>query len=172
MPWGIDVPDDPDSVMYVWFEALLNYITAARRLELAELTELEGCVLTPKPLQLVNVIGKDILKFHGVLFPELLDRAHTRICQSMVCHEHWTYENVKIEFIKKKMSKSFGNVINPFEIIERLPLEAIRLYFLIRGPFSKDMNYSEEDLLRKYNSFVDTIGKPLFYNQSILTLEF
>ena len=93
MKWGIDVPNDPDSVMYVWFEALINYLTISKRLGIIK-EDKKGNLVSEKNFNMINVIGKDILKFHGVLWPQMLDKSSLSFNQTILCHEHWKYEDV------------------------------------------------------------------------------
>jgi methionyl-tRNA synthetase len=113
MTWGIPVQDDPSQKIYVWLDALTNYLTVAGY---------------PNKLKVwppnVQVIGKDILKFHGIYWPAFLIAAGIEPPQQLLVHSHWTVDD-------EKMSKSKQNVINPVQRAEIYTMEGIR-YFLIR----------------------------------------
>lgn len=113
MAWGIDVPDDPSQKIYVWLDALTNYLTVAG---------------FPNELKAwppnVHVIGKDILKFHGIYWPAFLIAAGLEPPHQLLVHSHWTVDD-------QKMSKSKGNVIDPMERSQMFTIEGMR-YFLLR----------------------------------------
>lgn len=113
MTWGIDVPEDPSQKIYVWLDALTNYLTVADYPN-----ELK---LWPPNLQ---IIGKDILKFHGIYWPAFLIAADIEPPHQLLVHSHWTVDD-------KKMSKSKNNVIDPMERAKIYTMEGIR-YFLLR----------------------------------------
>lgn len=137
--WGIPVPGDEEHVMYVWVEALVNYITALGY----------PCV-EEKPFkdfwsQTVHIMGKDIIRFHGVYWPALLMAAGLPLPRRIVGHGWWTNEGQKI-------SKSLGNVIDPVELVDRFGADAVR-YFLVRQiPFGNDGDFSMEAFTRRVNS--------------------
>ena len=93
---------------------------------------------------MIHVIGKDISKFHSIYWPAFLAANGMNLPKSVICHGHWIMNN-------KKMSKSLGNVIEPTEMIERFGINAVRAYFLAKGPLNKDINYEEQDLITFYN---------------------
>lgn len=113
MGWGIDVPDDPSQKIYVWLDALTNYLTVANY---------------PNQLYIwppnVHVIGKDILKFHGIYWPAFLIAAGLEPPQQLLVHSHWMVDG-------QKMSKSKGNVIDPMDRAKIFTMEGFR-YFLLR----------------------------------------
>lgn len=130
LPWGVDVPDDEDHVMYVWCDALSNYITAIGYEEETE----DFKRYWPAD---VHLIGKDILRFHAAIWIGMLYSAGLQIPRAIYVHGFITSEG-------KKMSKSLGNVVDPFEYENRYGADALR-YFLLReipttddGDFSKD----------------------------------
>jgi len=118
MRWGVVVPWDPRHVFYVWFDALLNYYTALWYAR-------EGEDLTPRywPAN-VHVIGKDILKFHTVFWPAMLMAA------GIECPRHVFVHGFLLGSDGRKMSKSLGNVLDPFEVLERYGTDALRFYLM------------------------------------------
>ena len=112
MKWGIEVPDDSSQNIYVWLDALVNYLTCSGY---------PNSSLWPPSVQ---VLGKDILKFHGIYWPAFLIAAGMEPPHQLLVHSHWTTEG-------KKMSKSIGNVVNPLERAKTYSIEGIR-YFLLR----------------------------------------
>lgn len=113
MTWGIDVPDDTSQKIYVWLDALTNYLTVA-----GHPNQLK---VWPPNLQ---VIGKDILKFHGIYWPAFLIAAGLEPPHQLLVHSHWTVDG-------QKMSKSKQNVVDPMQRAEVYTMEGIR-YFLLR----------------------------------------
>ncbi len=136
--WGVAVPKDPRHVMYVWIEALSYYLTALGYPdETAEVAE-----FWPEAIQL---LGKDILRFHAVYWPAFLMAAGINPPKRIFSHGWWTHSG-------EKMSKSLGNVVNPFKLIDTYGLDSLR-YFLIREiPFGGDGDYSEEAFIQRINS--------------------
>lgn len=112
--WGVPVPGDEGHTIYVWVDALANYLTAA------------GGLPTPKPWPPdVQVLGKDILRFHGLCWPALLLALDLEPPRALLCHGHWTVGG-------QKMSKSLGNVVNPRQAAAQYTTEGLR-YLLLRG---------------------------------------
>lgn len=113
MQWGIDVLDDPSQKIYVWLDALVNYLTVT------------GYPNLPRSWPVnVHVIGKDILKFHGIYWPAFLIAAGLEPPRQLLVHSHWTVDG-------QKMSKSKQNVIDPMERAKTYTIEGMR-YFLLR----------------------------------------
>src|SRR5438552_193256 len=137
--WGVPVPWDEQHVFYVWFDALLNYYTA---LSFAR----EGEDLTAKfwPAT-VHLIGKDILKFHTVFWPALLMAAGIELPERIYIHGYLLMD-------EHKMSKSLGNVIDPFEVSDVFGVDALRYYVLAAVNFGYDGNVSTEDFEVRYRS--------------------
>ena len=137
--WGVPLPWDPDQVMYVWFDALLNYYTA---LSYAR----EGEDLTERywPASL-HVLAKDILKFHAVIWPALLMAAGIELPKGMVIHGF-------LLMGEKKMSKSLGNVLDPFEVIERFGADALRFYCFREVSFGQDGSISPAGFESRYET--------------------
>ncbi|HKP91909.1 MAG TPA: methionine--tRNA ligase [Thermoleophilaceae bacterium] len=137
--WGVPVPWDEGHVFYVWFDALLNYYTA---LGFAR----EGEDLTDRfwPAD-VHVIGKDILKFHAVFWPALLMAAGIEVPRRVYIHGFLLMD-------EHKMSKSLGNVIDPFAVIEQYGVDALRYYLMAAVGFGQDGNVSTADFEARYTA--------------------
>jgi methionyl-tRNA synthetase len=136
--WGVPVPDAPKHVMYVWVDALSNYITALGY------PKLDGGMASFWPAD-VHLIGKDIIRFHAVYWPAFLMSVGLPV-PKMVFGHGFIYNR------GEKMSKSVGNVIAPQELIEKYGLDAVR-YFLLRDvAFGQDGNISHETLVQRMNS--------------------
>lgn len=139
LTWGIPVPNDPEHTVYVWLDALVNYLTAS------------GYPWAPgKEQELgwpadLHVIGKDIVKFHCVYWPAFLLALDLPMPKRILTHAHWTMNH-------KKMSKSDGNVVNPFYAIDRFGTETMRYYLARDGGIKDDGDYSNEMILMRYRS--------------------
>ncbi len=139
LPWGIPVPGDDSQVMYVWFDALTNYVTALG-------WESDNPELYKKfwPAN-AHVIGKEINRFHSLLWPAMLMSAGLELPKQICVHGWLTLNGTKI-------SKSIGNVINPLELIQTYPLEPVR-YFLMREiPFDSDGDFTHEKFKERYTA--------------------
>lgn len=137
--WGVSVPTNPDHVMYVWVDALSYYITSLGY------PDVEGKVPQSFWANVVHLMGKDILRFHAVYWPALLMSAGLPPPQRIFAHGWWTHNG-------EKMSKSLGNVVDPFDLIDRFGLDQVR-YFLMREiSFGQDGDYSDEALTKRVNS--------------------
>ncbi len=139
LKWGMRLPWDPDQRMYVWFDALLNYYTA---LSFAR----EGEDLTERywPANL-HVLGKDILKFHAVIWPALLIAAGVEPPRGMVIHGY-------LLMGERKMSKSLGNVLDPNEVVDRFGADALRFYCFREVSFGQDGAISAPGFESRYES--------------------
>ena len=136
--WGVPVPGDPDHVIWVWLDALPNYITALGY------PDVEG-ERFQRFWPALHLVGKDILRFHAVYWPAFLIAAGIEPPFRVFAHGWWTVEGAK-------MSKSLGNFIAPDELVERYGLDATR-YFLMRElPFGNDGNFSHEAMVRRMNA--------------------
>lgn len=139
LQWGIPVPDDEDHVMYVWLDALTNYITA---LGYPDLDAAEMKTLWPANY---HVIGKDIIRFHAIYWPAFLMAADLAMPQTIFAHG---FINVQ----GQKMSKSIGNVLSPDDLVDTYGLDQIR-YFLMREiPHGNDGNFSHEQAVKRINA--------------------
>ncbi len=144
LSWGVPVPWDPEQVFYVWWDALLNYVTAlsfAREGE--DLTD----AFWPATFQ---VIGKDILKFHAVYWPALLLAAGLEVPKHILIHGFLLMKDASGE--ETKMSKSLGNVLDPFEIIDRYGSDALRFYLMREVTFGQDGAVSVDGFVTRYES--------------------
>lgn len=139
LTWGVPVPWDESHVFYVWFDALLNYYTA-----LTYAREGEDLRDAFWPAQR-HLIAKDILKFHTVFWPALLMAADLPLPENVFVHGYLLLEG-------HKMSKSLGNVLDPFEVIDKFGADALRFYLLRDVSFGQDGSVSTEDFEKRYES--------------------
>ncbi len=138
--WGVKLPksvNDPKHVMYVWLDALLNYITA-----LGYGRNEEKMDFWPATVQLV---GKDILRFHAIYWPAFLMSLGLPLPKHVAAHGWWTRNG-------EKMSKSKGNVVNPKEVADAYGLESFRYFMLREVPFGQDGDFSQKALIDRINS--------------------
>jgi methionyl-tRNA synthetase len=135
--WGVPVPDDPRHVMYVWVDALTNYITATGFPD-------EGPRNAFWPAD-AHVIGKDITRFHAIYWPAFLMSAKLAIPRQIVVHGFLFNRG-------EKMSKSTGNVVDPADLATRYGVDQIRYFFLREVPFGQDGNYSHEAIVQRINA--------------------
>ena len=136
--WGIPVPGDPKHVVYVWFDALANYITALGY------PDDSGDFGKFWPAN-VQLIGKDILRFHAVYWPTFLMAAGLPIPSRVFAHGWWTVEG-------QKMSKSLQNVVEPNMLIDKYGADAVRYFLLREVPFGLDGDFSHTSLIHRINS--------------------
>ena len=135
--WGIPLPKDPKHVIYVWFDALTNYLTAAGFPDdIKKMRQLW-------PVD-VHIIGKDILRFHAVYWPTFLMSVGLPLPKKIFSHGWWTVEG-------EKMSKSKGNVIDPHQIVNEIGVDAFRYFLLREVPFGGDGDFSKEALTHRFN---------------------
>ena len=139
LKWGMRLPWDPEQRMYVWFDALLNYVTALTFAREGE--DLSGR-FWPADL---HVMAKDILKFHAVIWPALLWAADLEPPRRMAIHGY-------LLMGEKKMSKSLGNVLDPFEAIERFGADALRFYCFREVSFGQDGSISTAGFEARYET--------------------
>lgn len=135
--WGIPVPNDPAHVMYVWLDALTNYITALGYPDTAS----DRWRFWPAN---VHLVGKDIIRFHAVYWPAFLMAAGLEPTHSVFATGWWTVRG-------EKMSKSVGNVVPPAELVGRYGLDPVRFFLLREVPFGNDGDFSDEALVRRMN---------------------
>ena len=140
--WGVKLPEelnDSKHVVYVWLDALLNYLTA-----LGYGSEDESLVERYWPADL-HIVGKDILKFHAIYWPAFLMSLGLELPKNIAAHGWWTRDG-------EKMSKSKGNVINPKEVADAYGLENFRYFMLREVPFGADGDFSEKALIDRINN--------------------
>ncbi|SDC41060.1 methionine--tRNA ligase [Belnapia rosea] len=143
--WGIPVPGDPAHVMYVWLDALTNYITAAGYPDVSA----ERWRFWPAD---VHFVGKDIVRFHAIYWPAFLAAAGLAPPRRVFAHGWWTNEGQKI-------SKSLGNVIDPLRLVEEYGLDPVRYFLLREVPFGNDGDFSRAALIGRLNGeLADTLG--------------
>ena len=136
--WGVPVPDEPEHIMYVWLDALTNYLTAIGYPD----TESESFTkFWPAD---VHVVGKDILRFHAVYWPAFLMAAGMEPPKRVFAHGWWTNEGEKI-------SKSLGNIIDPLALIEQYGLDPVRYFLLREVPFGNDGDFSHAAIVHRLN---------------------
>jgi methionyl-tRNA synthetase len=137
--WGVPVPDDPKHVMYVWVDALTNYLTAVDYPDTAsdKFKRYWPCDL--------HVIGKDIVRFHAVYWPAFLMSAGVEVPRRIYSHGFLFNRG-------EKMSKSVGNVVDPFALADAYGVDQLRYFFLREIPFGQDGNYSHEAIVARINA--------------------
>jgi len=127
--WGIPVPDDPKQTIYVWFDALINYISGSPDFWPAD----------------IHILGKDNVRWHALLWPAMLKSAAYKLPKTIYGHGF-------INLNGEKISKSRGNVIRPNELIEKFGVDAVRYYFIKYGPLTEDVDISLDKIKEVYNS--------------------
>jgi len=148
--WGVDCPEDEvdgkPHVMYVWFDALINYISGVNGTD------------TSKPLSRfwpadMHIVGKDISWFHSVIWPSMLMSAGIPLPKSIVCHGFISGSD------GRKMSKSYGNVVDPHDSLDKYPCEIVRWYLCREAPYGDDVKFSEDSLKLMHNAdLCDKLG--------------
>ncbi len=136
--WGIPVPNDPAHVMYVWLDALANYLTAVGYPD-------PNAPLWPFWPADLHMVGKEIVRFHAVYWPAFLMAAGLPLPRRVYSHGWWTVEG-------EKMSKSVGNVIDPGALVDSFGLDPVRYYLLREVPFGNDGDFSRKALIGRMNS--------------------
>lgn len=137
--WGVPVPDAPEHIMYVWIDALTNYMTAAGYPD-----QTSDKFKTFWPVA-KHMVGKDIIRHHAVYWPAFLMAAEIETPKRVFAHGWWTNEGQKI-------SKSTGNVIDPFQLIEEFGLDAVRYFLMREVPFGNDGDFSRSAFIARMNS--------------------
>ena len=138
LKWGIPVPGDSRHVIYVWFDALINYLTVCGYPGDEEKWKRFWPVVR-------HLVGKDIIRFHCVVWPAMLLALGVNPPRQVFSHGWWTVEG-------EKMSKSKGNVVDPFEMVDLYGQDAFRYFLLREVPFGLDGDFSENGLARRINS--------------------
>ena len=136
--WGIPVPGNPKHVMYVWVDALTNYITATG------FPDREGPMSHFWPAA-AHVIGKDITRFHAIYWPAFLMSADLPLPKQIVVHGFLFNRG-------EKMSKSTGNIVSPTDLVERYGVDPVRYYFMREVPFGQDGSYSHDAIVARMNA--------------------
>lgn len=138
LPWGVDVPNDPSQVMYVWCDALTNYISALGYIGESDLFKRYW------PAD-IHLIGKDIVRFHAGIWIGMLLSAGIKLPQNILIHGFVTHNG-------EKMSKTLGNVVDPVEMAKKYGTDALRYYLLREIPTGRDGDFSDELFVARYNS--------------------
>ena len=139
LTWGIPVPDDDTQTIYVWLDALINYLTKANWP--MQPPGQEDAAGWPADC---HVIGKDILRFHCIYWPAFLMALNLPLPKQIFTHAHWTMGN-------KKMSKSTGMVVDPFLAINRFGVDCMRFYLASDGGTMDDSSYDNSFIIQRYN---------------------
>ncbi len=151
--WGVPVASDPNHTVYVWFDALLNYISAPRPLE----------AMWPAD---VHLVGKEIFRFHTVIWPAMLMAMGLALPKKVFAHGWWTVDGTK-------MSKSLGNVVDPHAVAAEYGSDAFRYFLLREVPFGGDGDFSEKSLLTRTNAeLANNLGNLLQRTTTLLTKNF
>ncbi|KAL7329197.1 methionyl-tRNA synthetase [Mucor circinelloides] len=137
LDWGIQVPNDPEHTIYVWLDALTNYLTAT-----GYPWSKDAALQDYFPPD-VQVVGKDIVRFHAIYWPAFLMAAGLPLPKQILAHAHWTMG-------KQKMSKSRGNVADPFQVMKDYGVDPVRYYLVRDGGLADDGDYSEEMIHTRY----------------------
>lgn len=140
--WGFPMPNDPNHVLYVWFDALLGYVTAL--LDPGEAPTLENALAKWWPIH-IHLIGKDILRFHAVYWPAMLMSAGLPLPGCVFGHGFLTKDG-------QKMGKSLGNVIDPYRLVDRYGSDAVRYYFMKEIEFGRDGDFNETRFVNILNA--------------------
>ena len=140
--WGVPVPDDPAHVMYVWFDALTNYMTAVGFGDPTPAGVERFEQFWPAN---VHLIGKEIVRQHGIYWPAFLMAADLPIPEKLVSHGWWMMEGAK-------MSKSIGNVVRPKDYVDRFGVDAFRYFVMREMVFGQDADFTDETFLGRYNA--------------------
>jgi methionyl-tRNA synthetase len=136
--WGVKVPNDPEHVMYVWVDALTNYITGVG---FPDETDKQWRYWPAD----VHIIGKDIIRFHAVYWPAFLMSAGIPVQKRVYAHGFLFNRG-------EKMSKSVGNVVDPFNLADQYGVDQVRYFFLREVPFGQDGNYNHEAIVARINA--------------------
>ena len=138
LSWGIELPFDPDYVCYVWFDALINYISAIGY-------GVDQARFEHYWTSCIHLIGKDILTTHSVYWPTMLRAIGLPMPKTIFAHGWWLTGN-------RKMSKSLGNVVNPMDMADKYGVDAFRYFLLAAMTPGNDASFTEEDFLQRFNT--------------------
>ncbi|CDO73833.1 hypothetical protein BN946_scf185015.g162 [Trametes cinnabarina] len=148
LSWGIPVPDDPDHTIYVWIDALTTYLSSVGYPWSATGGDGHSSGWPPD----IQVIGKDILRFHAIYFPAMLQALDLPLAKQLLTHSHWTVE-------RAKMSKSIGNVADPIQAIDKYGVDLVRYYLArVGGRFRDDVDWSQEQLQKHSKEVISLLG--------------
>ncbi|MFA4905103.1 MAG: methionine--tRNA ligase [Candidatus Margulisiibacteriota bacterium] len=136
-PWGVKLPDDPKHVVYVWFDALINYISALGYPDGEKFKEFW-------PAE-VHLMGKEIVRFHAVTWPAMLLALGVPLPKMVFGHGWWTVEG-------QKMSKTTGNVVDPLKLADEYGVDAVRYFILREVPFGSDGDFSMQSFTNRFNA--------------------
>ncbi|KJX75765.1 methionine--tRNA ligase [Mycobacterium lepromatosis] len=137
--WGVQVPEHPDHVMYVWIDALTNYLTGAG------FPETDSELFSRYWPANLHMIGKDIIRFHAVYWPAFLMSAGIELPRRIFAHGFLHNRG-------EKMSKSVGNIVDPMMLLQTFGVDQVRYFLLREIPFGQDGNYSEEAIITRINT--------------------
>jgi methionyl-tRNA synthetase len=137
--WGVQVPDHPDHVMYVWVDALTNYLTGVG------FPDTDSAVFQRYWPADLHMIGKDIIRFHAVYWPAFLMSAGIELPRKVFVHGFLLNRG-------EKMSKSVGNVVDPLNLVDAFGLDQVRYFLLREVPFGQDGSYSEAAIINRINT--------------------
>lgn len=137
--WGVRVPGDDDHVMYVWVDALTNYLTSVGY------PDIDGSIFRKWWPADIHVIGKDIVRFHAVYWPAFLISAGIEPPRRIFAHGFLFNRG-------EKMSKSVGNVVDPFAMTDHYGVDQVRYFFMREVPFGQDGNYSHDAIIQRINA--------------------
>lgn len=137
LKWGVSVPGDDTQKVYVWFDALVNYLSS-----------IGGVPVSPEWWPGVHLIGKDIIRFHCIYWPAFLMAAKIDLPKQVIVHGHWLMDG-------SKMSKSKGNVVDPFLVCNYYGMDSLRLFLLGNSQLNQDNDFTEHKLNTWRNIFID-----------------
>ena len=162
--WGIPVPSNPHHTIYVWFDALINYISAAgygtvlcedKTLHEAQLKQIRADKFEDLWPADLHMVGKEIFRFHTVIWPAVLMALGLPLPKKVFAHGWWTVEG-------EKMSKSLGNIIDPAKVAAQYGVDPLRAFLFREVPFGQDGDFSMESFKNRYNSdLANNIGNLL-----------
>jgi methionyl-tRNA synthetase len=154
--WGIDYPNSAEHVVYVWFDALINYVSVTRY---PEVMQNWGAALWPADL---HVVGKDILRQHAVYWPIMLRAMELNMPKTILAHGWWTMSGAKV-------SKSRGNAVDPIELTKKYGVDAFRYFLLHEVTLGMDGAFSEDLLAERYTTdLANDLGNLFFRVASML----
>ncbi|KAJ3488505.1 hypothetical protein NLI96_g2773 [Meripilus lineatus] len=148
LSWGIPVPNDADHTIYVWIDALTTYLSATGY----PWRDANGSGVSSGWPPNLQIIGKDILRFHAIYFPAMLLALDLPLPKQLLSHSHWTVD-------QRKMSKSIGNVADPIQAIDEYGLDVVRYYLArVGGRFKDDVDWSTSQLEKHSKEITSLLG--------------